>query len=53
MILKFITNVILVGNESIGIKGAAIGNIICNLTVCAIGFIVLINLKNKKKQKNK
>lgn len=36
----------LIGNENIGIKGAAIGNIICNATVCFIGYVVLI--KNVK-----
>ena len=48
--LKFLSNVILISNENIGIKGAAIGNIICNATVCTIGYIILnkkvkINLK--------
>ena len=48
MILKFITNIILVSNEQIGIKGAAIGNIICNITVFTIGGCSLIkNLKDK------
>jgi len=37
MIFKFITNVILVTNEKIGINGAVIGNIICNFIVCIIG----------------
>ena len=41
MILKFFTNIVLIGKENIGIKGAAIGNIICNLTVFMIGFIIL------------
>ncbi len=41
-------NIILISNEKIGINGAAIGNIICNFTVCTIGFVFLkktINLK--------
>lgn len=41
MICKFIANIIFVGNENIGIKGAAIGNIVCNLIVCIIGFFVI------------
>ena len=48
MIFKFLANILLVSIKSIGIKGAVIGNIICNLTVCIIGFVVLtknINLK--------
>ena len=41
IVCKFLSNSILVGNENIGINGAAIGNIICNFVVCLIGFIVL------------
>lgn len=41
MVCKFIANIIFVGNENIGIKGAAIGNIVCNLIVCIIGFFVI------------
>ena len=41
MILKFLANIILIRNENIGIKGAALGNIICNATVCLIGFCYL------------
>ena len=41
MIFKFLTNIILISNESIGINGAAIGNIICNIVVFSIGFFVL------------
>ena len=41
MIFKLLANIVLVGNENIGIKGAAIGNIICNLVVCIIGFTAL------------
>lgn len=51
IILKIIINVILVGNKKIGIIGAAIGNIICNLAVCIIGYVVLkkhIKIKLKK-----
>ena len=53
MIFKFLTNLILVGNSDIGIIGAAIGNIVCNLIVCVVGFCVLsrsikfnFNMKN-------
>lgn len=42
MIFKFFSNVILVRNPNIGIKGAVIGNIICNLIVCIIGLVVLM-----------
>ena len=41
MIAKLFTNIILINYKSIGIIGAAIGNIICNLIVCIIGFVVL------------
>ena len=48
MIFKFFINIILIGNENIGIKGAAMGNIICNLIVCLIGYIILVkNIKLK------
>ena len=43
IICKFLANVIFVSNKNIGIKGAAIGNIICNAIVFYIGF------KNLKK----
>ena len=46
MILKFLINIFLVRIEVIGIKAAAIGNIICNLVVCIIGSAVI--LRNKK-----
>lgn len=39
MILKFITNIVLMNNKKFGINGAAIGNIVCNITVFIIGFI--------------
>lgn len=42
MMFKFFVNVILVSNVNIGIKGAAIGNIICNVVVCIIGINVLL-----------
>ena len=41
MIFKLIVNMILVKNPYIGINGAVIGNIICNLIVCIIDGIVL------------
>jgi stage V sporulation protein B len=41
MIFKLVINFFLVGNRNIGIIGAVIGNIICNLVVCVIGFFVL------------
>ena len=52
MLFKFGANIILVSNANIGIKGAAIGNIICNVTVFVIGIISLaknIQLKIDKK----
>ena len=53
MISKFLANVILVSNESIGIKGAAIGNIICNIVVFFIGIIFLTkNMSFKIDKKN-
>ena len=42
MIFKFFANVILISNSELGIKGAAIGNIICNFIVCIVGYIFLI-----------
>ena len=48
MIFKFFTNIVFVSNESIGIKGAAIGNIICNSIVFFIGIIYLIKNTNFK-----
>ncbi len=41
MSLKFIFNIVFIKIPNIGIKAAAIGNIICNLTVCLIGIVVL------------
>ena len=42
MICKFICNVVLINIEYIGIKGAVIGNIICNFIACVIGGISLL-----------
>lgn len=53
MLLKFFANIILISNQKIGINGAAIANIVCNLTVCSIGFVVLKqNIKIKIDTKN-
>ena len=41
VVAKFIINVTLVPIPEIGIIGAAIGNIVCNVIACGIGFIVL------------
>lgn len=41
VIAKFIINVILVPIPKIGVNGAAIGTIACNVIACLIGFIVL------------
>ncbi|MBO5479291.1 MAG: polysaccharide biosynthesis protein [Clostridia bacterium] len=41
VIAKFIINVTLVPIPQIGVNGAAIGNIVCNLIACVIGFYVL------------
>ena len=48
MMLKFFSNIILVANENVGIKGAAIGNIICNGVVFIIGIIYLLKNANLK-----
>lgn len=45
MIFKFMTNVFLIKDENIGINGAAIGNIICNMTVCIIDLKTIISMK--------
>ena len=42
IIFKFIINIILIPNSDIGINGAAIGNIICNVIVFIIGLYFLI-----------
>jgi len=41
IIFKFFTNIILISNQIIGIKGAVIGNIICNSIVFIIGIVSL------------
>ena len=48
VIFKLICNVFLIKNQHIGINGAAIGNIMCNLIVCLIGLRVLFNNFQKK-----
>ena len=48
MILKLICNIILIPNKKIGIYGAIIGNIICNITAFLIGFIYLKKYLNIK-----
>ena len=50
VIFKLICNIFLVKNQYIGINGAAIGNIICNMVVFVIGFYSLVK-KNKYFQK--
>ena len=48
LVCKFITNIILISKPSIGINGAAIGNIICNMVVFIIvGYYLLKKLKLK------
>lgn len=41
VILKLIINISCIGIPTIGIQGAIIGTIICNIVACIIGFIVL------------
>lgn len=41
VIAKFIINIVLVPIPGIGVNGAAIGTIACNIIACIIGFIVL------------
>lgn len=53
MLFKFFSNIILVANKNIGIKGAAIGNIICNVIVCGIGTIYIIKNTNIKIDKKR
>lgn len=48
MICKFICNVVLINIECIGIKGAVIGNIVCNFIPCIIGGICLVKSLNLK-----
>ena len=48
MIVKFLCNIILIPNKQIGIYGAIIGNILCNILACIISSCVLIkNIKLK------
>lgn len=41
VIVKLILNIVLIPIPSIGVNGAAIGTIACNLITCIIGFSVL------------
>ncbi len=41
VIVKLILNIILIPIPSIGINGAAIGTVVCNIIACIIGFSVL------------
>ena len=41
VIVKLILNIVLIPIPSIGVNGAAIGTIACNLIACIIGFSVL------------
>ena len=41
VVVKLVLNLILIPIPAIGINGAAIGNVACNVIACAIGFIVL------------
>ena len=41
VIIKLILNIVLIRIPAIGVNGAAIGTIFCNLIACVIGFIVL------------
>lgn len=41
VIVKLILNIVLIPIPSIGVNGAAIGTILCNLIACVIGFSVL------------
>ena len=48
VIIKLICNIILINNQKIGINGAAIGNIMCNLANFITGFIILtLNFRKK------
>ena len=48
MIIKFICNIFLIQNEKIGIYGAIIGNILCNIVAFTISMIVLLKALNMK-----
>ena len=41
VIIKLILNIVLIRIPAIGVNGAAIGTIFCNLIACVIGFAVL------------
>lgn len=41
VVVKLILNLVLVPNPAIGVNGAAIGNVVCNVIACIIGFVVL------------
>ena len=41
VVLKLILNIVLIPNPNIGVNGAAIGTIMCNVVACIIGFSVL------------
>ncbi len=41
MIIKFLCNIFLIPNPRIGIYGAIVGNILCNMVACSISIIVL------------
>lgn len=41
VVIKFILNIVLIPIPSIGVIGAAIGTIMCNVVACIIGFSVL------------
>ncbi len=41
VVAKLILNLVLIPNPAIGINGAAIGTIVCNVIACIIGFLVL------------
>lgn len=43
VVVKLILNLVLIPNPTIGINGAAIGTIACNVIACIIGFTVLKN----------
>ena len=48
LILKFLCNIFLIGNPKLGIFGAIIGNIICNLIATLMGYFILIRKINLK-----
>lgn len=48
VVVKLILNIVLIPIPSIGVNGAAIGTILCNLIACIIGFSVLKKNMNIK-----